>query len=738
MKHSLLFGLLFSLLSTVTFSQNILWEKESDSMQFKQIIELNDGRRLVLSTRTETVKHDPPIIRGDVTIRTSYLHGFSVCELAADFELDCKIESNCSKNVSAIKVLPVGDSGFLFLKGVRIDSTTSKRNLIGTRYDEGFSKIWERPLNSSSNFAQYHFKDAISHDDESLTFLYDRADTVSIIHLDKQGKEIWRKTIEDSLLHVSRLQLLTNGDIMVLGGKELPDDDCIADNDYWIMRLTANGEEKWTKKYLGIGSSKAYKAIESKNDELFILGTTKSIEGNRKYRGSYFGTGGSLEASIFKLNKKGSLQWHKSYGGFATESFQHIIELPDGRINCIGATNSIDGDVFFNNGGHDVWVVQLNAAGELIWEETYGGTVDEYPRLVTSTADNSIEMLCSKTQDGTQILWQFAIDDSYDVSKPETHGEERRNRKPIQLEYIKTGEDVDRFLMENFPGEAYRREQVEVPISIGEKIKDLEEAQWFIEDFDGDGKLELVVSGTKKNSPPVFYHARQDESGSFVGEYITRFDYPFELCPVLSTSEKTPTLVLTYCLTETDSIEKIQEQVEEIKEESNNSEDTLTVVSFRDISAFNAYPAPTKSDTLIYRHGGFIYLNNSPIAQSEIISIESSNDRIKIIVHKDGTIEASESSWRLPEGRREFNGTVDQESHNQLFGTAAEWNPDQWPNPAILSMSFHTSPTKIKVVLQNGETFETTNYPPFRSVTVQRINNLLMAECDKLINKEKE
>ncbi len=111
---------------------------------------------------------------------------------------------------------------------------------------------------------------------------------------------------------------------------------------------------------------------------------------------------GSWDAWIVKISPSGSKIWQKSYGGSFLESLASVIETENGDLILLGKTGSDDGDIESgNNGGDDVWLIRLNSQGELIWENTYGGSMNDAGSTVIQTDDGGFLVLAeSFSEDG--------------------------------------------------------------------------------------------------------------------------------------------------------------------------------------------------------------------------------------------------------------------------------------------------------------------------------------------------
>ena len=54
----------------------------------------------------------------------------------------------------------------------------------------------------------------------------------------------------------------------------------------------------------------------------------------------------------------------------------------------VGDTRSLDKDVATNSGAADVWAIKISTNGNLIWEKTFGGSSFDAARAITKTQDN--------------------------------------------------------------------------------------------------------------------------------------------------------------------------------------------------------------------------------------------------------------------------------------------------------------------------------------------------------------
>jgi outer membrane protein OmpA-like peptidoglycan-associated protein len=103
-------------------------------------------------------------------------------------------------------------------------------------------------------------------------------------------------------------------------------------------------------------------------------------------------TGGDRKKDVFvvRLDAVGNLLWNKAYGGPGNESARALVLLPDGGCIIGGETASNSGDVSGLKGGSDAWALRLDAQGGLVWQKTFGGAGNENFTALTLTPEQHI------------------------------------------------------------------------------------------------------------------------------------------------------------------------------------------------------------------------------------------------------------------------------------------------------------------------------------------------------------
>lgn len=161
--------------------------------------------------------------------------------------------------------------------------------------------------------------------------------------------------------------------------------DNIKDLDYWVWKMDEKGDLDWQKSFGGTGSD-MLQSIQNTRDGGFILaGTSTSMKsGDKKDDGL-----GQEDLWIIKLNAKGDQEWQKTLGGTGKEMLSTIKQTKDGGYIIGASSSSGQSLYKKENsyGNLDYWVVKMDSAGTVEWEKTFGGQYLDILESIVTTKD---------------------------------------------------------------------------------------------------------------------------------------------------------------------------------------------------------------------------------------------------------------------------------------------------------------------------------------------------------------
>ena len=154
------------------------------------------------------------------------------------------------------------------------------------------------------------------------------------------------------------------------------------DDDSNLVPIKLTGEIEWQKTFGGANDDIARAIIETSDKGYAIIGYTNSIDGDITDK-----TVAENDFWVLKLDANGIVEWQKTYGGSGDDQGRAIIQTLDGGYAITGPSKSADGDGSNNEGQHDHWIVKLDAQGNILWEKSHGFSGHDHSRSILQTND---------------------------------------------------------------------------------------------------------------------------------------------------------------------------------------------------------------------------------------------------------------------------------------------------------------------------------------------------------------
>jgi hypothetical protein len=223
-----------------------------------------------------------------------------------------------------------------------------------------------------------------------------------VVKLYQSGGIQWQKVLGGNAFESGRsIYPTTDGGYILTG---ITDSDNTGDvgpnhggSDIWVVKLNPAGDIQWQKVLGGDGIESGRSIQQTAGGEYILTGITDSDN-----TGDVGPNHGGFDIWVVKLNPAGTILWQQVLGGSDREESFSIRQTTDGGFILTGMTDSDNtGDVGPNHGGSDIWVVKLNPAGDIQWQKVLGGNGVESGRSIYPTTDGGYILTGMTDSDNT-------------------------------------------------------------------------------------------------------------------------------------------------------------------------------------------------------------------------------------------------------------------------------------------------------------------------------------------------
>jgi hypothetical protein len=161
---------------------------------------------------------------------------------------------------------------------------------------------------------------------------------------------------------------------------------------FWVVKTSASGDMLWNRTY---GST--YSCARS-----IVL----TADGGYAIAGYDYSAGQDWDFYLVKTDASGNMEWNMIYGGPEDDEAYSVIATSDGGYAITGRTRS------FGAGSHDLWLVKTDAFGNMEWNRTFGGILDDFAQSLIETSDGGY-ILAGRTRSfgaGESDVWLVKTD----------------------------------------------------------------------------------------------------------------------------------------------------------------------------------------------------------------------------------------------------------------------------------------------------------------------------------------
>jgi len=211
-----------------------------------------------------------------------------------------------------------------------------------------------------------------------------------ILKLNTRGSIEWQESLGGSNRdYATSIQQTSDGGYIVAGYSSSNNSDVtgnLGGSDSWIVKLTSTGSIQWQKSLGGSSDDSAESIQQTSDGDYIVAGGSESNDGDVT---GHHSSSDTMDYWIVKLTSGGAINWQKSLGGSGYDLANLIQQTSEGGYIVAGQSDSKDGDVTGNHGGHDYWIVKLASTGSIEWQKCFGGSGWDQYTSIQQTSDGS-------------------------------------------------------------------------------------------------------------------------------------------------------------------------------------------------------------------------------------------------------------------------------------------------------------------------------------------------------------
>ena len=151
-----------------------------------------------------------------------------------------------------------------------------------------------------------------------------------------------------------------------------------ADVNVFAVRTDEDGDTLWMRAYGGPGMDYGYSVCEAHDGGHIIAGYTTS-----------FGAGNE-DVYVLKIDSAGDTVWTRTYGGSEPDEAYSVCATTDGHYAIAGRTDS------YGSGFNDLYLLKLDSTGDTAWTRVYGDSLYDWGQGICETGDGNIGVCGSK------------------------------------------------------------------------------------------------------------------------------------------------------------------------------------------------------------------------------------------------------------------------------------------------------------------------------------------------------
>lgn len=218
-----------------------------------------------------------------------------------------------------------------------------------------------------------------------------------VLRLDARGNKLWEANLggtgHEMLFSV---QNTVDGGFILAGESSSPPSGnktspFFGNTDFWVVRLDADGNKVWDKSFGGSHTDRAFTVAPTSDGGFLVGGVSYSLADGNKTAPPFLDpavTGLAQDYWVVRLDAAGNKMWDKTYGGFWWDTLVDARQTPDNGFILAGFSDSAaDGNKTSTNFSMspDFWVVRTDGSGNMLWDKSFGGVgADQAVKIIVT------------------------------------------------------------------------------------------------------------------------------------------------------------------------------------------------------------------------------------------------------------------------------------------------------------------------------------------------------------------
>jgi len=318
-------------------------------------------------------------------------------------------------------IIPTYDDGFLVVGknlGLTSPGSGEESSLLAIKLNRYANESWRFTIGGNHNEAA-----AVVEVEDGYLILGTKSSynseekSIVLIKLDRSGSEVWQRSFGGSSFERAvAFNLDPKGDIVIVAETTSVDGEAEGNtgsrlsingltlefSSVLVIKVSINGELLWSKVFGGESEDSPSSVKVDANGDIFVGGSTSSTGGTFSRQTSDY------DGFIVKLSEEGEILWTKCLGGIGNDFVEDFFVTPSGGIQATGFSESnlerkgSESTPLKRSGlaYSDIWFLQLDVDGDLLWENYLGGELEDVSLAVARSGNGFALAGFSASSDG--------------------------------------------------------------------------------------------------------------------------------------------------------------------------------------------------------------------------------------------------------------------------------------------------------------------------------------------------